>query len=78
MAKQEKNKVKNGIVFTGKSWSYVLRIPDAATGKTKPKWVGGYPNEKAAKLARDTARIALAKNVYVTPGKLLVREFLES
>lgn len=78
MSKAEKNVVKNGIVFTGKSWSYVLRVPDVATGKTKPKWVGGYPTEKAAKLARDTARLALAKNDYVMPGKLSVGEFLQS
>ena len=78
MSKQEKNKVKNGIVFTGKAWSYVLRVPDSTTGKTKPKWVGGYSSEKAAKLARDTARLALAKNDYVMPGKLLVGDFLES
>jgi hypothetical protein len=32
MAKAEKNKVKNGLVFTGKSWSYVLRIPNPETG----------------------------------------------
>ena len=37
-----KNQVKDGVVFSGKSWSYVLRIPDSVTGKTKPKWVGGY------------------------------------
>lgn len=78
MTKIEKNKVKNGIVFTGRSWSYVLRVPDSSTGKTKPKWVGGFTSEKAAKLARDTARVALAKNDYVSPGKVLVGDFLNS
>ncbi len=38
--------VKNGIAFTGRGWSYVLRIPDPSTGKTKPKWVGGFDSEK--------------------------------
>ena len=48
MAIPQKNKVKNGIVFTGRSWSYVLRVPDTNTGKTKPQWVGGFDSEKAA------------------------------
>jgi integrase len=42
MATPMKNKVVNGIVFTGKGYSYVLRIPDPVTGKTKPQWVGGF------------------------------------
>ena len=53
MALPEKNKVKNGIVFTGKSWSYVLRIPNPDTGKTSPKWVGGFDTRESALLARD-------------------------
>ena len=76
MAKPEKNKVKNGIVFTGKGWSYVLRVPDTATGKTKPKWVGGFDSERAAKVARDKARVAIANRDFAVPGKLTVEEFL--
>lgn len=78
MAKPEKNKVKNGIVFTGKGWSYVLRVPDNKTGKTKPKWVGGFESERLAKIARDKARVAIANRDYSTPGKLTVGEFLLS
>ncbi len=69
--------VKNGIAFTGRSWSYVLRIPDPSTGRTKPKWVGGFDSEKSAKLARDKARVALAGRNYSEPSKLTVGDFLE-
>ena len=68
MAKAEKNKVKNGIVFTGKSWSYVLRIPNPETGKTSPKWVGGFDSHESALLARDEARVALRKRTYIPPS----------
>lgn len=78
MTKPVKNKVKNGIVFTGKGWSYVLRVPDNKTGKTKPKWVGGFESERLAKIARDKARVAIANRDYAIPGKLTVGEFLLS
>ena len=61
-----RNKVKDGIAFTGKSWSYVLRIPDPNTGRTKPKWVGGFESERLAKIARDKARVAIANRDYAT------------
>lgn len=73
-----KNKVKNGIVYTGRSWSYVLRVPDPKTGKTKPKWVGGFESEKAAKVARDKARVAIANRDFAVPGKLTLEAFLRS
>lgn len=72
----ERNKVKDGIAFTGKSWSYVLRIPDSKTGKTKPKWVGGFDSEESALLARDEARVALRKRSYVPPSERTVKEFI--
>ena len=76
MATPTKNKVKNGIVFTGRSWSYVLRVPDTITGKTKPQWVGGFDSEKSAKLARDKARVSLSTSNYVSPNKLTLGEYL--
>lgn len=76
MAIPQKNKVKNGIVFTGRSWSYVLRVPDTNTGKTKPQWVGGFDSEKTAKLARDKARVSLSTSNYVSPNKLTLGEYL--
>ena len=76
MATPVKNRVKNGIVFTGRSWSYVLRVPDPNTGKTKPQWIGGFQSEKSAKLARDKARVSLSNSSYVSPNKLTLGEYL--
>ena len=78
MAKPIKDQVKNGVVFTGKGWSYVLRVPDATTGKTKPQWVGGFDSEKSAKLARDKARVSLSSSTYVSPSKATVGEYLST
>ena len=73
MSKTDKrNSVSNGIAFTGKSWSYVLRVPDMRTGKTKPKWVGGFTTRESALLARDEARVSLRKRNYVAPAKTTV------
>jgi integrase len=72
----KRNTVKNGVAFTGKGWSYVLRVPDLVTGRTKPKWVGGFATEKEAKLARDKARVALGTNNYIGSTSLTVGEFL--
>ncbi len=76
MATPTKNKIKNGIVFTGSNWSYVLRVPDPLTGKTKPQWVGGFDSEKSAKLARDKARVGLSQGNYVSPNKVTLGEYL--
>ena len=78
MVKPIKKQVKNGVAFTGKGWSYVLRVPDAITGKTKPQWVGGFDSEKSAKLARDKARVSLSTSSYVSPSKATVSEYLTS
>jgi integrase len=71
-----KRRVKNGVVFNGTHWAYVLRVPDEVTGRTKPLWVGGFTDEKSAKLARDKARVSLGNRDYVPPTKLTVGEYL--
>ncbi len=73
----KRNTVSDGIAFTGKSWSYVLRIPDPVTGKTKPKWVGGFDTQESALLARDEARVSLRKRNYVAPTKITIGEYLD-
>ena len=78
MSKPAKNQVKNGIVFSGRSWSYVIRVPDPVTGKTKPQWVGGFDSANSAKLARDKARVSLGNRDYVPPTKLTVGEYLNT
>jgi hypothetical protein len=68
--KVKRNQVIDGISHTGKSWSYVLRIPDPIKGGTKPKWVGGFNSKASALLARDKARVALRQLNYVEPTDL--------
>jgi prolyl-tRNA editing enzyme YbaK/EbsC (Cys-tRNA(Pro) deacylase) len=41
--------MKNGIAKRGSTYSYVVRIPDPKTGKTKPHWVSGFKTELVAK-----------------------------
>ena len=74
---RKKITVKNGISFNGKTYSYVLRVPDPDTGATKPRWVSGFATEKQAKLERDKARISLSTNTYVTVSGINVGEFLD-
>ena len=50
-------KLRDGVIKRGGSWSYVIRVPDPATGVSKPRWVGGFDTEEAAKAARDEARV---------------------
>jgi len=76
MTKAIKNKVNNGLVLRGKAWSYVLRVPDPITGRTKPKWVGGFDSEKSAALARDKARVALGQGNYIEPTHVTVADFI--
>ncbi|CAN2202754.1 XerC Integrase [Candidatus Nanopelagicaceae bacterium] len=75
---RKKITVKNGISFNGKTYSYVLRVPDPDTGATKPRWVSGFTTEKQAKLERDKARIALATNTYVTVSGITVGQFVDN
>jgi len=49
-------RVKDGLVKRGSTWSYVVRVADPETGLSRPRWVGGFPTEVAAKAARDSAR----------------------
>lgn len=74
--KVKRNQVIDGISHTGKSWSYVLRIPDPIKGGTKPKWVGGFNSKASALLARDKARVALRQLNYVEPTDLTVGVWL--
>ena len=76
MPEKHKRKVKNGVVFNGTHWAYVLRVPDETTGRTKPLWVGGFTDEKSAKLARDKARVSLGNRDYIPPTKLTLGEYL--
>jgi integrase len=68
--------MKNGIAKRGSKYSYTLRIPDPVTGKTKPKWVGGFQTEQEAKIALAKAKVALSNGSYIAPTKITLEDFL--
>jgi integrase len=69
--------MKDGIIQRGATFSYVVRERDPQTGKTKPRWVGGFPSRTAAKKARDAARHAVNRGTYVAPQDLKVGKYLD-
>jgi integrase len=69
-------RLRDGVIRRGGSWSYVIRVPDPATGVSKPKWVGGFETEEAAKAARDEARIRARRGEYVNRSVSTVAEYL--
>lgn len=69
-------RVKDGIVRRGGTWSYVVRVPDPETGVTRPRWVGGFPTEVAAKAARDDARVSARRGDYIDRDSVTVGEYL--
>lgn len=71
------DKMKDGVIRRGRTWSYVVRDRDPETGKTKPRWVGGFATRKAAKDARDGARHAVHRGTYVAPQDLTVGAWLD-
>jgi integrase len=70
------SKLRNGVIKRGSTWAYVIRVPDPETGRSRPKWVGGFPSEAAAKAARDEARVAARRGEYVDRSALTVGEYL--
>ncbi len=69
-------KLRDGVIKRGASWSYVIRVPDPATGVTKPRWVGGFATEQDAKAARDEARVRARRGEYVNRSASTVAEYL--
>lgn len=70
-------RMKDGLMKRGETWSYVIRVPDPATGRTKPKWVGGFPTWKKAKEARDAARHQVHRGQWLEPSRLTLGEWLQ-
>jgi integrase len=68
--------LRDGVIKRGGSWSYVIRVPDPATGVSKPKWVGGFNTEEAAKAARDEARIRARRGEFVNRSTSTVAGYL--
>jgi hypothetical protein len=69
-------KLRDGVIKRGGSWSYVIRVPDPTTGVSKPKWVGGFATEEAAKAARDEARVRARRGEYVNRSASTVADYL--
>jgi len=68
-------RLRNGVIRRGATWSYVIRVTDSG-GVSKPRWVGGFPTEAAAKRARDEARLAASNGDYVDRSAMTVAEYL--
>lgn len=69
-------RLRNGVIRRGTTWSYVIRVTDGR-GVSKPRWVGGFPSEAAAKRARDEARIAASNGVYIDRSAVTVGQYLQ-
>lgn len=54
----------------------MIRVRDERTGLSKPKWVGGFASESAAKQARDLARVAARQGMYVDRSRVTVGAYL--
>lgn len=67
--------LRDGVIRRGSSWSYVIRVT-GANGASRPRWVGGFPTEQAAKQARDAARVAAARGQYVDRSNITVERYL--
>jgi len=70
-------RMRDGVIKRGATFSYVVREKDPATGKTRPRWIGGFQTRKAAKDARDAARNAVNRGTYVAPQDLTVGAYLD-
>src|SRR5215471_11124001 len=69
-------RLRDGVIKRGGSWSYVIRVPDPATGVSRPRWVGGFDTEEAAKAARDEARVRARNGQYVNRSTSTVAAYL--
>ncbi|MGO9077895.1 MAG: hypothetical protein ACLQDY_02480 [Streptosporangiaceae bacterium] len=61
----------------GGTWSYVIRVKDPETGISKPRWVGGFTTEEAAKTARDNARVMAHQGRYIDRSGITVAAYLD-
>ena len=68
--------LRDGVMKRGSTWPFVIRVTDARTGVSKPKWAGGFATEAAAKEARDSARVAARQGVYVDKSRITVTQYL--
>lgn len=77
MTRRTNPKLRDGVMKRGHTWSYVIRVKDTETGISKPRWVGGYPTEEAAKAARDEARVKARRGEYIDHNRITVSAYLD-
>lgn len=77
MSRQKSGEQKDGIAKRGTSYSYIVRVKDLETGKSKQKWISGFATKEEAKSARDKARTESRDGVFVSPTKITVQEHFE-
>ena len=70
-------KLRQGVVKRGTTWSYVIRVRDPETGVSRPRWVGGFATEEAAKAARDEARVKARQGEYIDRNSITVTAYLD-
>jgi hypothetical protein len=71
------SRLRDGVMKRGQTWSYVIRVKDPETGISKPKWVGGFATEQAAKAARDQARVKAHHGRYIDRSTITVNSYLD-
>ena len=54
---------------------YVIRVKDPDTGVSRPRWVGGFASEEAAKAARDQARVQAHRGEYIDRNSITVSAY---
>ena len=69
-------KLRDGVMKRGHTWSYVIRVKDPETGVSKPRWVGGFATEEAAKAARDENRVKAHRGEYIDHNRITVAAYL--
>jgi integrase len=69
-------RLHDGVMKRGTTWSYVIRVKDHETGISKPRWVGGFATEEAAKAARDEARVKARHGEYIDRSRITVAAYL--
>jgi integrase len=77
VSRQKPGEQKDGIAKRGSSYSYIVRVKDLETGKSKQKWISGFATKEEAKSARDKARTESRDGVFVSPTKITVQEHFE-
>jgi integrase len=74
MASKDAPRLRQGVMKRGNTWSYVIRVNDPETGVSKPRWVGGFATEEAA---RDESRVKARRGEYVDRNRITVAAYLD-